>query len=169
MKEKILFITGKPRSGKSTLVKRIIEKLPSRRISGIITPEFREGEIRKGFLIQDLRSGGEEILASVDIKSEQRVGKYGVNVDGINRIVDKFLESFKEADLIVLDELGIMELKSSKFREMIERVLESKKPCLITLHRNLVEKYKDRGEIFWLKRENFEEVEEEIMRRLLSL
>lgn len=169
-KKNILFITGRPRSGKSTLVQEIIKKLAKKKISGLITPELRnkKGE-RRGFLLRDLKSGKEEILASVKIKSKYRVGKYKVNVPGIDKMVKVFLESFEEAELIIIDELGVMELKSRKFREVMEEILESNKPCLITLHRNLVGKYKSKGKVFWLERENFEEVEKEVKKRLLEV
>jgi nucleoside-triphosphatase THEP1 len=70
----LLFLTGKPRSGKTTLVKEVIERLKEKKgkikLAGIITPEFKneKGE-REGFLIRDLKTGREEILASIKIKS----------------------------------------------------------------------------------------------------
>jgi nucleoside-triphosphatase len=77
------------------------------------------------------------------------------------------MESFEDAELIVIDELGFMELKSKKFQEVMDKILKSGKFLLITLHRNLVEKYKDKGgKIFWLERENFDEVREEVIGRL---
>ncbi|MEM2918298.1 MAG: nucleoside-triphosphatase [Candidatus Altiarchaeota archaeon] len=49
----IIFITGKPKSGKTILVREIIKELKGRKISGIITPEFKnEKFVREGFFIK---------------------------------------------------------------------------------------------------------------------
>ncbi|MEM4347483.1 MAG: hypothetical protein QW802_02725 [Candidatus Altiarchaeota archaeon] len=44
-----------------------------------------------------------------------------------------------------------MELKSKKFQK-IENILEHKKFFIIVLHRNLIEKYKSKGELFWIEK-----------------
>ena len=68
--------------------------------------------------------------------------------------------------LIIIDELGKMELLSKKFSECVRDVLNSKKPCLIALHRSLINEYKKYGKIFWLEKENYEDVKKEILNML---
>ncbi|NIT02688.1 MAG: NTPase, partial [Candidatus Latescibacteria bacterium] len=91
-------ITGPPRSGKTTLVMRLLEKLPEVKAAGFYTEEIRERGERKGFKLISL-SGASGVLSHVDIKSSRRVGKYKVDVEGF----EKFLSgiSFDDADMAV--------------------------------------------------------------------
>jgi nucleoside-triphosphatase len=165
---KNILITGRPGCGKSSLIEKLIREMRDKKISGLITPEIREGNRRLGFKIIDLNSKEEEILASVDFKSERKVSKYGVNIDGINKIIDKFLETFESSDFAIVDEIGKMELLSEKFREIIEMILNSNKKVIasITLAKDpFIERIKRRKdvEIFYLERKNFDQIFNEIL------
>src|SRR3972149_1836627 len=149
-----IFITGKPGCGKSTLVKDIIEEMGEVPLSGIVTPEIRNGG-RRGLEIIDMVSGEKRTLASVETKEGPRVGRYGVNVRGIDEVGDVFYNSFPGAEVDFIDEVGSMEFKSEKFKAMLEEVLNSDKTVVATLHRNLVKEFIDRGKVFELTRENF--------------
>ncbi|MBU4284361.1 MAG: NTPase [Nanoarchaeota archaeon] len=158
-----IFITGQPGCGKSSLISSLIKELKNKNIAGIVTPEIRKGKQRYGFKIIDIKTNQEEILASVDIKSQFKVSKYYVNIRGINKIIDRFLEGFDKADFIFIDEIGAMELISKEFKEALEKILNSDKTIVATLHRNLVDKYKNKGKLFYLTRENFNEIKQEIL------
>ena len=160
-----ILLTGMPGCGKSSLVEDLIEALKGKRIAGIITPEIRD-KGRKGFKIIDLASGKEDILASVDIKTKPRVGKYGVNIEGIDNIVDLFLESFETTDYIFWDEIGKMELYSTKFKKVSEEILKSNKYVVAVVHRNLVNRYKKMGEIIWVEREKIDQIKKYILDKL---
>ncbi|KAA0001392.1 MAG: NTPase [Thermoplasmata archaeon] len=160
-----IFITGSPGCGKSTLIKKLMERAEGRKIAGIITPEIRKTGKRWGFKIIDIVTGSEEILSSVEIKPPV-VGRYGVNINGMERIIDLFLESAEDAEYIFIDEIGPMELHSSKFREVIARMLNSDKSVIATLHRSLVGRYESRGKIVYLTKENFDHVLEEVVESL---
>ena len=163
-KNKIILITGLPGCGKSTLINELIKKLKNKKIKGILTPEIRKDNYRYGFKIIDFSSKKEEILASVDIKSKFRVSKYGINVIGIDRIVDKFLENFEKAEIIILDEIGKMEFFSEKFKKMLDKVFNSDKIIIATIGKNLLNKYKNKGKVFYLEKGNFNEVLDEILK-----
>lgn len=156
-------ITGKPGTGKSTLIRKLMDRYSDRNISGIVTPDIRKDHKRYGFKIIDIASGHEEILASVDIKSGEKVSKYGVDVKAVDRIMDKVMESFRDADIFMVDEIGKMELFSEKFKRAVIKILESDKPVIATVHQSknaFSEKIKKRrdAEIFILRRENQDEV-----------
>jgi nucleoside-triphosphatase len=53
------------------------------------------------------------------------VGKYGVNLEDIDRIAVPSLVSPRPGDLVVVDEIGKMECFSPLFRETLVRVLNS--------------------------------------------
>lgn len=52
-----IFITGNPGCGKSTLIKKLLEGIAGKKVSGMITPEIRVDGVREGFKIIDLASG----------------------------------------------------------------------------------------------------------------
>ena len=125
-------ITGKPGVGKTTLVQTIIDQMASVPMAGFYTAEIRSMGSRLGFELQGLNSG-RRILAHVDIDSPYRVGKYGVDTAGF----ETFLETLKllnsNIDLIVIDEIGKMELFSNHFRRLIRDVLCANKQLLATI------------------------------------
>jgi nucleoside-triphosphatase len=153
-----IFITGNPRCGKSTLIQKVLDEISDKKVSGIITPEIRINDVRQGFKIIDLVSRKEEVLASVNIKRGPGVSRYRVNIEGIDTIMDKFLESYENSEYVVIDEIGMMEFYSRKFRETIQMVLDSRKTVLATLSKRFVEEYQDKGQVYFLTRENFEEI-----------
>ena len=132
MKGRNILITGIPGVGKTTFVKSLCAALAPRRVAGFYTGEIREGGVRKGFEIVSL-DGVTRILAHVDNKSPYRVGRYGVDVHGL----EYFLRwiSFHDAhtDLAVIDEVGKMECFSRPFRNLVTKMLESSVPLVATI------------------------------------
>ena len=116
-----VLITGPPRSGKSTLIEKVVQRI-SRPVTGFFTQELREKGRRVGFSITTL-DGNDGVLAHQDIKSRFRVGKYGVNLQDLDRIaVPSMLPSMPD-QVVVIDEIGKMECFSRFFRENVLRVL----------------------------------------------
>lgn len=163
---KNLLITGLPGCGKTTLIKEILEelKIPAR---GFFTEEIREGRERIGFKIKTL-SKKEGILAKKGIESPYKVSKYGVILKDLEEIgVKEIEEGLKENCLIVVDEIGKMEIFSQKFREIILRALDSKNKVLGTIMlkpNSFCDKIKKRKDtkVFYLTRENFQNIKKEI-------
>jgi nucleoside-triphosphatase THEP1 len=118
-----ILITGPPRCGKSTLIERVVGHL-GRPATGFFTREMKEGGRRVGFAIDTL-DGKRGILAHQDIRSRCRLGKYGVNLEDIDRIAVPALVPASPSDLVVVDEIGKMECFSRLFRETLVRVLNS--------------------------------------------
>lgn len=161
-----IFISGNPRCGKSTLIQKILDEIFDKNLSGFITPEIREHGERQGFKIIDLASRKEEILASINIKRGPGVSRYRVNIEGIDAIMDKFLESYENSEYVIIDEIGMMEFFSRKFRETIQIVLNSNKVVIATLSRKFVKKYEDKGKIYFLTRVNFDEVYNKVLTQI---
>jgi nucleoside-triphosphatase len=126
-------LTGRPGIGKTTAVQRLAELLAGRRIAGFITEEVRVGGTRRGFRIAtfDDREG---ILADVELRSRWRVSKYGVDVEGFERLVCPMLEAAaEEADVVLVDEIGKMECLSARFCQAVERLADSPTPLVATI------------------------------------
>ena len=108
---------------------------PGLQIGGIRTAEIRKEGRREVFSILDLATGKTGVLSNVR-GSGPRVGKYHVNLEDLERIGANALRNSLDCDLIVIDEVGPMELKSEAFVSAVEIVLESDKPVLAVLHRS---------------------------------
>ncbi|MEW5997095.1 MAG: NTPase [Candidatus Micrarchaeota archaeon] len=158
------FVTGRPKSGKTTLIMRVVEELRKMglRVGGFITPEEKEHGTRKGFHVKDLESGKAAPLA-VAGGGGPKVGKYGVDVKSFEGIALPAMERFGEYDVIVVDEIGRMELESAGFADALDEILKSKTPLVATLHRDFVERYGPFGEVFTLTVENHEMVYNELV------
>ncbi len=129
---KNMLITGYPGVGKTTIINKIIKEL-SCSIGGFYTHEMREKGTRIGFYITDF-DGNQMVMASDKSNSPYRVNKYGVNIDAFEKIGIPAMErAMKNADLIVIDEIGRMEMFSPKFCNMLRTVFDSEKPLLATI------------------------------------
>ena len=124
-----ILLTGNPGVGKTTLVRKIVEVMDTD-VGGFYTEEIRSGGRRQGFKIRTF-TGKEGILAHLTCRSPFRVGKYGVDVESFERVaVPALQEAIAQSQLIVVDEIGRMELYSKKFHQAVLRALDSPKPVL---------------------------------------
>jgi nucleoside-triphosphatase len=130
-------VTGPPRSGKTTVIQRTRDRLESRgfRAGGLYCPELRSDGDRVGFEIVDVMTGESRILAHVDRAEGPRVGKYRVNVDGVDEISAAALGcTVEEVDFLIVDEIAPMELYSDEFIRQVRRVLDTDVPLVAAIH-----------------------------------
>ena len=126
-------LEGRPGVGKTTVLQGCVVNL---RASGVAVAGFTTGELRKrgrrvGFAVE--RVGGERgVLAHVDLPGPPRVGRYGVDLARFERIALPALEA--PAEVVVLDELGKMELASPAFRDAITRLFDGDRAVVATVH-----------------------------------
>jgi nucleoside-triphosphatase len=133
-----VFLTGDPGCGKTTVIRRISDILTTRGIKpgGMISGEIRRGGARIGFSLEDLMTHETGTLAHVDQIDGPRVGKYRVNLPDIQRVgVTAIQRAIAEADVIIVDELGPMELHSMPFILAVEIALASSKDFVGTIHK----------------------------------
>ncbi len=134
---RLIFLTGRPGVGKTSVLLRAVEILKANgfRIGGMISQESRDRGTRMGFEIVDLETGRQGWLAHVNQRTGPRVSKYRVNLSDLNTIgAGSILRAVEKADIIVIDEIGPMELFSDAFREAVAEALSSGKPVLGTVH-----------------------------------
>jgi nucleoside-triphosphatase len=129
---KNLLITGLPGVGKTTLIKKLSEALTTVHPAGFYTSEIREEGVRKGFELVTLE-GRKGLLSHVDTKSPHRVGKYRVNVKEFEDFLDAIPFFNPVTHLVLIDEIGKMECFSEKFKNQLEKILDSQKLVIATI------------------------------------
>jgi nucleoside-triphosphatase len=130
-----VLIEGRPGSGKTTVAARLAALLAERGVDvrGFVTDELREGGRRVGFAVEAI-DGRRATLAHVTLPGPPRVGKYGVDLDAFERVALPALAEPPERSVVVIDEVGKMELASARFREAVSRLLEADVDLVATVH-----------------------------------
>jgi nucleoside-triphosphatase len=130
-----LLLEGRPGSGKSTVARALVEMLLEREVpvAGFVTEEIRERGRRVGFSLQVV-GGGRATLAHVDLTRPVRVGRYAVDTATFERLAIPALERSKPEAVLVIDELGKMELASPAFRELVNEIFSGGHGIFATVH-----------------------------------
>ncbi len=166
---KNILITGMPRSGKSTILKKIIKKYD--RKVGFVTDEVRENGERVGFQIET-HTGEKTMLANINFKTNFKVSRYFVDVNNLDQVIPK-VSVFNNDDLLFLDEIGQMELFSEKFKNLVYEYLDSSNVCIATLSKifsdAFTEKIKNRDDVIIVEiNEETRDVKEKYLEILLT-
>lgn len=130
--EQVYLLTGRPGTGKTSLIKQVAARMGDS-ADGFYTEEIRSGGLRTGFRLVTL-AGKEAILAHTSIRSPYRVSRYGVDTESLDRVgVSALNRATEECPLVIIDEIGKMELFSTNFREAALRIISSGKKVLGTI------------------------------------
>lgn len=147
----IILLTGLPGIGKTTVLEAFLQTY-SEDCFWILSKEMRnEAKGRVGF--EAVTSDGQRgVFAHKEsIRSEMRVGDYAVDLEMIDRLfTQNILRELEHANrLLVLDEIGRMEMCSSAFVQAIDRLFEANVPLLATIRHGdaWAEKYKQRPNV----------------------
>ena len=132
-------MTGKPGIGKTSLALNVAQSVKESgyKIGGMVSREVRENGIRIGFEIEDLKTGEKGWLAHKKLIRGPRLGRYFVNLGDLENIGVRAISDALDdqgIDLVVIDEIGPMELLSKVFIDVILKALDLNKPVLGTIH-----------------------------------
>lgn len=164
--KQVYLLTGRPGTGKTSLIKQVVAQMKSR-AGGFYTEEIRSQGVREGFRLVTL-DGDKVILAHVNIHSPYRVSKYWVDIDSLDRVgVPALHKAAQQCDLVVIDEIGKMELFSAHFREAVSQIIDSGKRVLGTIMLNSnpwadVIKRQPQVNLITVTRANYQEVLDEL-------
>lgn len=127
-KKSVILLSGRPRIGKTAVIKKAIILLSSK-AKGFYCQEVRTNQKREGFEIITTR-GEREYLAlrtpKVRFSEEAAFRDFKVNLKAINSVaVPSLLEAMHENKIIIIDEIGPMEISSKPFRDIILRILDN--------------------------------------------
>mgnify|MGYP006286858435 CR=1 FL=1 len=128
-----LLLTGKPGSGKTTLIRKALDATQVR-AGGFLTEEIRENNRRTGFGIETL-NGKRGLLARRGAHDTlPRIGSYSVDTSVMSDIaVPALREAGGSADVVVIDEIGKMEMLCPAFVQELHRLTASETPVLGTI------------------------------------
>ena len=128
-----LLLEARPGAGKTTAFRRLAELLEEAgaAVAGFTTEELREGSRRVGFAVESM-DGVRETLAHVDLPGPPRVGRYGVDLEAFERVALPALGA-PAGGVVLIDELGKMELASERFRGAVERLFDRPEPLAATV------------------------------------
>jgi nucleoside-triphosphatase len=131
-------ITGLPGAGKTHALLKVIEMLEADdlKVGGMITEPIIDDNKRIGFYVIDWQTKKKAVLADVEIHSKFMVGKFGVDLNALENVgVASLTGACEQADVVVIDEVGKMEVESEKFVAAVKAALDVDKPIILTLHK----------------------------------
>jgi nucleoside-triphosphatase len=132
-----LLLTAPPRTGKTTVVRRLLELLHEANVPvcGFLSCEVREHGQRVGFMVEEI-GGPKAVMAHVSWQTGPRIGRYGVDVSALERIALPAIAHALTTDgaVAIIDEIGPMELLSPAFVVRLEALFDANLPIVATIH-----------------------------------
>ncbi len=143
MKRKVFIITGKRGVGKSTVCRKVFNLvyMKNHKPAGIISPPIYDSEGNKvGIMLENLITNEQWLLALTNSNTNLEgpfYGLYKFSREGLNKAINILKEAFQSGcDLIVLDEIGPLELeKGDGFKPIIELFTYKKDMILLIVVR----------------------------------
>jgi nucleoside-triphosphatase len=135
--KRIFFVTGSPGIGKTTILLKTAEALEKKgyKLDGMLSREAREKGARVGFEIINIETKKQGWLAHVQQTNGPQVGKYRVNLADLESIgASAIRNAAVNAEIVIIDEIGPMELHSNAFKEAVTEALSSGKPVIGVIH-----------------------------------
>jgi len=141
----VIIITGNVGQGKTTFTKSLTEKLISRKIlvSGFFSIGIQDENRRIGFDLADIRTGKKMVISrNAPQEGWIRYGHYYFDPLVFQEESELIWEQIKEGtDLIVIDEVGPLELSDSGWHDLIDLLCkEQTVPMIWIARKSLVQK-----------------------------
>ncbi|MGA9388088.1 MAG: NTPase [Candidatus Bathyarchaeia archaeon] len=175
--KRLLFLTGSPGVGKTTILLRVVEALKAKGygVGGMISREVRCSGVRVGFEIMDLCDSAHGWLAHVSQQSGPQVGRYRVSLKDLDSVgVRAIVRAVEDLDVVVVDEVGPMELFSAKFQDAVGRAVESLKLVIGVVHlrarSRLIDEVKGRADfgVYVVTPENRDSLHEAVVEKAVE-
>ena len=140
---KIIIITGNVRSGKTTFLKKIINALQEQKtlnIAGIIASGIDKNGERYGFEIEELSTGQKFLLSTKKaVKGKEKIGSFYFNNQVFEQITRSIVEKLPQTDLLIIDEVGYLELKGKGWFGLIDKAIQQNKPMILVVRKRILD------------------------------
>ncbi|MGE4577491.1 MAG: NTPase, partial [Candidatus Methanomethylophilaceae archaeon] len=123
---------------KTYVLLKVIEMLNDSdlHIGGMINEPIEDGRHKTGCSVRNIMTGETEVFASTEIESRIMVGKLGVDIEALEKVgVNAIRRACEDCDIIVIDEVGKLEVECPAFIDAVKDALDVGKPMIITLHK----------------------------------
>jgi nucleoside-triphosphatase len=167
----IVLLTGEPRIGKTTPLKKLIEIIGDANCTGFYTEEIRGELDRIGFDCVSI-DGKRTRIADVNLHSNIRVGRYGIDIEAFENFAFQAIDiSSWSGKVTIIDEIGPIQLQSTKFKQEISSVLTSSHCVIGTIfydkHPDIDEIKKTPGiRMYHMTKENRDTILEDIFNKI---
>lgn len=134
LSNKIFIITGSVGEGKTTQIQKIAEALNNQNIStgGILSPRIIKNENTIGYDVLDIATNERTaFLRKTEDEKLPKIGRYSILSEGIQAGCSVLNKSLNNHQVVVIDEVGRLELENKGWAENIRYLINSSKCNLI--------------------------------------
>ncbi len=131
-------ISGPSGIRKSETIKTIIDMLDEEDISvgGMLTEPIMEDNRQMGYQVMNWQTKEKAVFAHLDLDSPVEVKGHGVDLDSLDEVgVKAIKDAANEKDVVLINEIGNMQVESELFSDTVRKVLEVDKPLIITFEK----------------------------------
>ena len=136
----IFVVKGKVGSGKTSVIKELIENFKSKNITigGIYTQKIFENDERIGYDVVDIKTNtAETFLRTNHCSNCEKIGMFSIFAQGVEQGKQSLNPENTEGDqLVVIDEVGMLELKGKGWAKNLEQLVQSGKKHLLIVVRD---------------------------------
>lgn len=140
---KVFIITGAIGEGKTTQVQKVIEELKSKniKVGGIVSPRIMDKDITTGYDVLVIENNNREPFLRRNSESESdKIGNFSISEKGLQMGVNALsLSNRDHSEVIVIDEIGRLELENRGWSSNLTELLNNSKVLLITIRDNFVD------------------------------
>ncbi|MBN1287319.1 MAG: AAA family ATPase [Anaerolineae bacterium] len=130
----VTLLTGYPGVGKTTVIHKIVEMLGEGEAGGFYTREVRDARSRRtGFEIVTLAGAASPLASKIEtFRQTVRFKNYRVNLEALETVAVPALQAAQRAGrIIVIDEIGPMEICSKQFCDTVRDILDDESARVI--------------------------------------
>ena len=141
MATRLILFTGDRHAGKTTAVGKLAQSLQENgfKVAGFLSLACCQDGKLIGYDIFDLTSQKRLPLARDFLGKKVVKRRFEFNDDTFGYVHKRLLDKeILEADLVIIDEFGPLELEGGGYRETIDELLGHKSLCLLMVVRNLI-------------------------------